>query len=150
MFLMSMFLCHLPMEGFLCSQRSTSWSWSSETFPAKGWALSQQSPRNGYPFLKHGLDGCLVRRWLNGGGSAKPEPNSDVWDNSSTNLQADFIHRFFVLFLRLLSRGYDVSAIGLGGRVGNSTLKMWSLFEPWDIIGPWSRRHLEKIMLLDE
>ena len=31
---------------------------------------------------------------------------------------------FFVLFLRLLSRGYDVSAIGLGGRVGNSTLKM--------------------------
>ena len=62
MFLMSMFLCHLPMEGFLCSQRSTSWSWSSETFPAEGWALSQQTPRNGYPFLKHGLNGCLVRR----------------------------------------------------------------------------------------
>lgn len=37
------------------------------------------------------------------------------------NLQKDFVHLFF-LFLRLLSRGYDVSAIGLGGRVGNSTV----------------------------
>ena len=45
-------------------------------------------------------DALFVRHWLNGGGSAKPEPlnSADVWDNLRTNLQKDFVHLIFFCF----------------------------------------------------
>lgn len=113
------------MEGFLCSQRSTSWSWSSETFPAKGWALNQVNSKE-RPSVSEtwtwrmpclwGVD------WMAEGVRSPNHWTLQMFETTGVWICTKISFTCFFWFLRLLSRGYDVSAIGLGGRVGNSTV----------------------------